>query len=576
MKPRLVLLIPLLLILAACAANGTGAPQAPQPSPKPGYASMYYFSTGALDMHNGAYNTALVRFSKAAESDPGSSAIRKHLILSAILLHSEGGTEAKTVKEVLASQRQYIAVDEETLEAVHGFYNEVADTTGLLQTISAWQDKYPGPRPYILRYVYEFKFRDIADPQWLYSALDMAWNDPEDLGVLGRLLMLLEDPLALKALTRLHDIAPDPEGDDMLVRQLFSSPDSLAVSDFFAQLSYPDHRELMIYIAEWALSLNHLVFFASAQDDILATGDPDIIEFLSGYALFGNHIPVLQKILPLAQSYDADPPSEARIILSSAALALQNRMYEPLPRLLDKLSATADFDLFPEYYKEAWASTRTDTTATEWNAISPSFEAHLLNALPASPIRDHLLWYCGPLEDSLHALLYTERKAALIVDLMQKGRSTAADIEYLAQYFGTKDRPQDRIALLKKGVELFPDNTELLNNLGYSMLLSGMDADEAATYINRALALEPGNAFYLDSLAWYHYLQGNYSEALELMQIPLQMEELPSEIAYHAGLIYMRLNDFEKARAMLQEAIRIGNDPIYVEKSTRALEAWGF
>lgn len=227
------------------------------------------------------------------------------------------------------------------------------------------------------------------------------------------------------------------------------------------------------------------------------------------------------------------------------------------------------------YYKAVFASTLSDSIDVDIEAFTSSLEASLLYALPESPRRNYLLWFCGPVEDTLHIQYYSEVKAALVADLMEHGKGSQEDINFMAYYFGTKDRPFARIALLKKGVELYPNSPEMLNNLGYSMLVEGMDNSEAATYINRSLSLDPGNPFYLDSLAWYYYLEGDYQTALEIIQAPLKMEEMPSEIAYHAGLIYMRINDFDKASAMMQEVIRIGDDPSYVEKATQALRLWG-
>lgn len=575
MKRILLLSIPALLLLAACGTNRAGAEPSTVNSSRPNYSSLYYFATGAVDFQNGNYKDSGTRFTRASQSDPLSPLIRKYIILSRIYLYSAEQTDAAAVKEVLKQQQAYISVDDETLEAVHGFYNEVADTTGILATLITWQEKQPSPRPYILRFIYEYKFRDYADVRWLYTALDMAWNDPADLAVLGRFLMLLDDPRALEALIRLHQLSPSQEGDDMLVRQLFSEPDSLAVAQYFRTLRFPDDADLMNSIADGALSLEHPHFFPEAADVILASGDPGLTEYLAVYSLYKNATRYYPDLLQRALAYSGKQDAEARTALALAAMALYNKQPEPIPGLLDKLRSTQDYDLLPAYYKAVYASTLSDSVAIDSDAFVESLGSSLLASMPESPRRDYLLWFCGPVEDSLHIQYYTEVKAALIADLMEQGKASPDDIDFMAFYFGSKDHPQARIAMLKKGVELYPDLPDMLNNLGYSMLIEGMDPDEAVTYINRALSLDPGNTFFLDSLAWYHYLIGDYQTALELIQAPLRMENLPSEIAYHAGLIYMRLNDFENARAMMNKAIQIGDDPTYVDKATRALSIWG-
>jgi predicted Zn-dependent protease len=63
-----------------------------------------------------------------------------------------------------------------------------------------------------------------------------------------------------------------------------------------------------------------------------------------------------------------------------------------------------------------------------------------------------------------------------------------------------------------------PKHAQALNYLGYSWADKGVKLPDAEALIRRALAVEPGNRFYLDSLGWALYKQGRSKEALDPLQ----------------------------------------------------------
>jgi len=60
-----------------------------------------------------------------------------------------------------------------------------------------------------------------------------------------------------------------------------------------------------------------------------------------------------------------------------------------------------------------------------------------------------------------------------------------------------------------------PRHAEALNYLGYSWAERGEKLGQAEALIRRALAVDPGNRFYLDSLGWTLYKQGRAKDALD-------------------------------------------------------------
>ena len=75
----------------------------------------------------------------------------------------------------------------------------------------------------------------------------------------------------------------------------------------------------------------------------------------------------------------------------------------------------------------------------------------------------------------------------------------------------------------KSAVKL--NNALYLNYYGYLLIDHDIDAKKGIDLVNKALELEPGSVFYLDSLAWGYYKLGECKKADEIMQQVLHDEE---------------------------------------------------
>ena len=81
---------------------------------------------------------------------------------------------------------------------------------------------------------------------------------------------------------------------------------------------------------------------------------------------------------------------------------------------------------------------------------------------------------------------------------------------------------------------------------------------EAEGMIRKAVAEDPENSAYLDSLAWVLYKRGQYEEALRNMEkaISIARRSGPDGTLFdHLGDILFRLKRFDKAREAWNEAL---------------------
>ncbi len=100
---------------------------------------------------------------------------------------------------------------------------------------------------------------------------------------------------------------------------------------------------------------------------------------------------------------------------------------------------------------------------------------------------------------------------------------------------------------MRRLIELQPDNAHAYNALGYTLADQSIRLDEALALINKAIELQPGDPFILDSLGWVHYRLGNYGLAVSSLRKAFGLRSDP-EIAAHLGEVLWAQGRFEDAR----------------------------
>ena len=135
------------------------------------------------------------------------------------------------------------------------------------------------------------------------------------------------------------------------------------------------------------------------------------------------------------------------------------------------------------------------------------------------------------------------------------------------------DTTENLFIILKKGIAVYPENTKLLNKAGYLIAIYEREDeyDDAEEYLKKAVSLKPENENIWDSLAWLHYKQQRYKEALEAMRVPLSKDIRNSEIAYHIGKIYRNLNKDTKAKKYFKLAVELNTNEQTVQLSKEIL-----
>jgi len=95
-------------------------------------------------------------------------------------------------------------------------------------------------------------------------------------------------------------------------------------------------------------------------------------------------------------------------------------------------------------------------------------------------------------------------------------------------------RFKDMERLLRRVIELAPDNPNAYNALGYSLADRMVQLDEARTLVEKAAALKPADPFITDSLGWVAFRQGRLDDAVKLLREAYAARP-DTEIGAHLG-----------------------------------------
>ncbi len=93
----------------------------------------------------------------------------------------------------------------------------------------------------------------------------------------------------------------------------------------------------------------------------------------------------------------------------------------------------------------------------------------------------------------------------------------------------------------RKALELFPNQPQVLNYLGYSWIDMNMNLEEGMDMIRKAVDLRPSDGYIVDSLGWAHYRLGEYEDAVRELERAVSLKPDDPVLNDHLGDAYWRV-----------------------------------
>ena len=111
-----------------------------------------------------------------------------------------------------------------------------------------------------------------------------------------------------------------------------------------------------------------------------------------------------------------------------------------------------------------------------------------------------------------------------------------------------------------QALELNPEESLILNYLGYSWVDQGLNLKQAMAYIRKAVKLKPDDGYYVDSLGWAYYRLGNMPAAVEHLERAVELRPDDPVINDHLGDAYWRVGRKLEAKYQWEQALSLDPD----------------
>ncbi|MCX6127986.1 MAG: tetratricopeptide repeat protein, partial [Proteobacteria bacterium] len=116
------------------------------------------------------------------------------------------------------------------------------------------------------------------------------------------------------------------------------------------------------------------------------------------------------------------------------------------------------------------------------------------------------------------------------------------------------DRFDDCVEALKAVIAKEPDHAAAHNYLGYMLAEKRVNLEDAEFHVKKALEIKPDDGYYLDSLGWVYYQQGQFKKALEILIKANNQVDNEGVILEHLGDTYEALGELKHARDIFEKA----------------------
>jgi tetratricopeptide (TPR) repeat protein len=154
--------------------------------------------------------------------------------------------------------------------------------------------------------------------------------------------------------------------------------------------------------------------------------------------------------------------------------------------------------------------------------------------------------------------------------------TTKAALFLLGAALERTGKREQAIAEFRRLLGADPEYHAALNYLGYMFAERGENLEEARALIEKAVALEPDNGAYVDSLGWVYYRLGRLDDARAALERATRLETTDGTVQEHLGDVYGAMGQGDLAGAAYRRAIALeSDDPTKAELVRHKLNSLG-
>ncbi|MBD3767526.1 MAG: tetratricopeptide repeat protein [Gammaproteobacteria bacterium] len=188
----------------------------------------------------------------------------------------------------------------------------------------------------------------------------------------------------------------------------------------------------------------------------------------------------------------------------------------------------------------------------------------LISAFESANDEEYVRWVQAHVK-----LLVMQKKAKLALPLLDKAIfSYPQVVELWQERANIKYELSDGAGFeqdMREALSLAPENADVLNALGFYLADQGRSLPEARQLLEKADRLSPNKHYILDSLGWLAYQEGQYDQALALLDKAYAIKA-DAEILRHRLAVLLAMKQTDKAKSLAKQEAKQFSDDVALTK----------
>lgn len=355
--------------------------------------------------------------------------------------------------------------------------------------------------------------------------------------------------------------------------------------DYYKRMAVldPSNRPLRRQIAELSLRTNNVDEAIRILEQLLESdpNDPEVIATLADIHLqqrkYQQAIDLYNRLLTMNIN---DYEVKLRIAVGFFGLIDEDTTFTPkAQQLFKELEQTSPTDWRPLWYLGALAARqRNDSLAqvyfarvtqlAEWNTdawwyLATSYydqgkyteTLDTIEKVLKATSKDYRFFFLRGLvyqrlEDTTQAIENLERARQLNPKDIGVLSSLALLYDGLHQF-------EKSDSLYEEALRIDPKSHLVLNNYSYSLCERNLQLERCLQMAQEAITAEPNNSAYLDTYGWILYKLGRYEEAAEYIEKAIAIGNASAVVHEHLGDVYYKMGNREKALEWWKRALEL-------------------
>ncbi|MDP9122419.1 MAG: tetratricopeptide repeat protein, partial [Acidobacteriota bacterium] len=267
---------------------------------------------------------------------------------------------------------------------------------------------------------------------------------------------------------------------------------------------------------------------------------------------WGKVADTLAPLLELKGKPGTEPARDQALLLSADALIEKKSFDQALALLARNASSPLPPVVAGKRAEVLYRSGREAEARRELEALGGPPQANPQAVLSAAQAYQRLNRY--------------EESVPLLVPLVARQPDSIQAHFLLAAAYERTGKRQQSVTEFRRLLALDPAFHAALNYLGYMFAERGENLDEARTLVEQAVALDPDNGAYVDSLGWVYFRQGRLEQARATLERATHLETEDATVHEHLGDVYGAMGQVDHATQAYRRAIELGtSDPAKAE-----------